>query len=373
MSRIILVGILLLMQSYSYASNKIALIIGNSQYDHLPSLINPEHDAESIHQTLQALGFKTILVKDANKQSMLEAIDNFSKEIKRDDTALFFYAGHGASVNGVNYLIPTAAKIPSSDIFLNEEFIDLDNVVSVRLAKSPANYKIMVMDACRDNPVAQTRSTGTRALTRMDNSPNAGGLSILYSASRGQVASDGSGQVNSPFTKAFIKYLNTPNITWPALMEDVTEDVAKLTNQQQQVWQEGKPLAHFIINSQESNKANEKSRKMKYWLYNIDDFFEVDRSNLEEYAKDQLKNVAETLKTNPDTKFVIEVYEDQRILSTGQAYAVKIALRRADVIRDYLVKNFQVPASRISTIGMPADHEFSTSSSANEEFVLVIR
>ncbi len=113
--------------------------------------------------------------------------------------------------------------------------------------------------------------------------------------------------------------------------------------------------------------------KMKYWLYNIDDFFEVDRSNLEEYAKDQLKNVAETLKTNPDTKFVIEVYEDQRILSTGQAYAVKIALRRADVIRDYLVKNFQVPASRISTIGMPADHEFSTSSSANEEFVLVIR
>lgn len=373
MSRIILAGILLLMQSYSYAGNKIALIIGNSQYDHMPSLINPKHDAESIHQILQTLGFKTTLVKDANKQRMLEAIDTFSKEIKRDDTALFFYAGHGASVNGVNYLIPTTAKIPSSDIFLNEEFIDLDNVVSVRLAKSPANYKIMVMDACRDNPIAQTRSTGTRALARMDNSPNAGGLSILYSASRGQVASDGSGKANSPFTAAFIKSLNTPNITWPALMEDVAEEVEKLTNKQQQVWQEGKPLAHFIINSQKNIEGNEKSRKMKYWLHNIDDFFEVDRSNLAEYAKNQLKNVAETLKTNPDTKFFIEVYEDERILSMGQTDAVKIALHRAGVIRDYLVKYFQVPALRISTTGMPADHEFSTSSRAREGFVLVVR
>ncbi len=248
--KIILTGIFLL-NSPAFADQKLALIIGNSQYDGaMGELQNPINDAQAIDSQLKRLGFKTTLVKNANKMKMLEAIDDFSNQISRGDTVVFYYAGHGASANGNNYLIPIGAQSPKNDKWFDENFIDLDTKIASVLSQSQAAYKIVVMDACRDNPVARTRSSGTRAFARTDQSQNAKGLAFLYSASKGQQAQDGSGQRNSPFTTALVKHLANPNAIWPVLVEEVTDEVRAATKGQQDVWAEGNTLARLVLNPQ---------------------------------------------------------------------------------------------------------------------------
>ena len=243
-------GMLLILSPSVWAAN-LALIIGNNQYGNgIDSLANPINDAQAVDAQLKRLGFQTTLVKNADKIQMLEAIDDFSQKINRGDTVLFFYAGHGASANGSNYLIPSKAAVPKNDTFMNHHFVDLDADIASRLSQSPASYKLVVMDACRDNPIARTRSSGTRAFARTDVSQNSAGLSFLYSASKGQQAQDGRGG-NSPFTAALIQKLQVPNLTWPQIMESVTNTVRQSTQQQQEVWQEGNPLAWLVLNAQQ--------------------------------------------------------------------------------------------------------------------------
>lgn len=243
---------LLIVSSPALAAQKLALIIGNSQYDGaMPALANPVNDAQAIDSQLKRLGFKTTVVKNATKIKMLEAIDDFSNQINREDTVLFYYAGHGASVNGNNYLIPIGAQSPKNEKWFDENFIDLDTKIASVLSQSQAAYKIVVMDACRDNPVAaNSRASGTRAFARTDQSQNAKGLAFLYSASKGQQAQDGRGQRNSPFTAALVKQLANPNAIWPVLVEEVTDEVRAATQGQQEVWAEGNTLARLVLNPQ---------------------------------------------------------------------------------------------------------------------------
>jgi uncharacterized caspase-like protein len=140
LKRLCYIGSFLIFVAYQqevYAANQ-ALIIGNSQYTHMNALTNPVHDADAINNTLKKLGFQTTVIKDAPKRKMLEAIDSFSQGIGAGDTIIFFYAGHGASINGNNYLIPSTASLPEKDIFFDEEFIDLDSKIASRLSNSPA-------------------------------------------------------------------------------------------------------------------------------------------------------------------------------------------------------------------------------------------
>ncbi|MBK8326857.1 MAG: caspase family protein [Moraxellaceae bacterium] len=247
---------LFLLNSPAFADQKLALIIGNSQYDGaMGALQNPVNDAQAIDGQLIKLGFKTSLVKNANKIRMLEAIDDFSNQISRGDTVVFYYAGHGASANGNNYLIPIGAESPKNDKWFDENFIDLDTKIASVLSQSQAAYKIVVMDACRDNPVARTRSSGTARFARADQSQNAKGLAFLYSASKGQQAQDGSGQRNSPFTTALVKHLANPNAIWPVLVEEVTDEVREATKGQQEVWAEGNTLARLVLNPQAHSVA----------------------------------------------------------------------------------------------------------------------
>ena len=253
-------GMLFILSPSVWAAN-LALIIGNNQYGNgIDSLANPINDAQAIDAQLKRLGFQTTLVKNADKIQMLEAIDDFSQKINRGDTVLFFYAGHGASANGNNYLIPSKAAIPRSDNWMDEHFIDLDTKVASRLSQSLASYTLVVMDACRDNPIARTRSTGTRAFARTDVSQNAAGLSFLYSASKGQQAQDGRGG-NSPFTAALINKLKVPNLKWPELVDDVAQDVRQQTKNQQEVWQEGNTLARFVLNAQAGAPSQQQVEK----------------------------------------------------------------------------------------------------------------
>ena len=90
---------------------KLALVIGNANYQYGGSLKNPVNDANLMATTLQELGFTVIKKTDANLKTMQQSAIDFTNKIKDYDVALFYYAGHGVQVNGINYLVPVDAKM----------------------------------------------------------------------------------------------------------------------------------------------------------------------------------------------------------------------------------------------------------------------
>ncbi|HQN25596.1 MAG TPA: caspase family protein [Syntrophales bacterium] len=183
-----------------------ALIIGNSAYSSGP-LKNPVNDATDMAATLQRLGFEIILRKDVRQQEMEESIRDFGHRLKKGGVALFFYAGHAIQINGRNYLIPIGARI-EKETDAKYKAIDAEMVLD-EMANAGNPMNIVILDACRDNPVRRSlRSTG-RGLAIISDAPQ--GTFITYSTSPGQTAADGEGR-NSPYTAALLKAINEPGL-----------------------------------------------------------------------------------------------------------------------------------------------------------------
>jgi hypothetical protein len=127
---------------------RLALVIGNSNYASLPKLSNPSNDARSIAEILQKMGYRTQLVLDGSDQSIRNEFRKFANESKKADVALLYYAGHGAQLNGSNYILPIDMEIPHTDADIQFAGLKVDDLVnSIR-----SNTKIVFLDACRDNP-----------------------------------------------------------------------------------------------------------------------------------------------------------------------------------------------------------------------------
>jgi uncharacterized caspase-like protein len=185
---------------------------------------------------LKRLGFTVIEEKDLDKRGMDEAFRRFAREMADADTAMFFYAGHAMQWQGANYLMPVDAKLedeadlPYEMAKLNDMLADMGRVKAVRIA---------VLDACRDNPledrlkrsIALTRGGAqTRGLARLE---RADGLVVAYSTNSGNVAEDGTGTRNSPFTKALLEFIETPGLEVGVLFRRVMGSVKQATGGKQ--------------------------------------------------------------------------------------------------------------------------------------------
>jgi hypothetical protein len=153
----LLTGLLLLLLGASLTGaaqkeTRVALVIGNSAYRHTPPLPNPRNDASDIAGALKRLGFDTLLEVDLDKRGMDEAFRRFARLARDADAALFFYAGHAMSFAGVNYLMPTDARL-QDEADLPYEMAKVDDVIS-DLARA-RNVRILILDACRDNPLVE--------------------------------------------------------------------------------------------------------------------------------------------------------------------------------------------------------------------------
>jgi uncharacterized protein (TIGR02145 family) len=190
--------------SFSQSTDKrIALIIGNSTYPNVP-LKNPVNDANLMATTLQRVGFTVIKKVDVNRAQMAQAIADFWSKLGNYDVALFFYAGHGVQVNGVNYLIPVDATLESQDM-VSFEAISVNDVVS-KFEEYPKNTNIVILDACRNNPFRSWARGGNRGFVAM--SPGSGTF-IAFATSEGSTASDGTG-ANGLFTEKLVKNIKKP-------------------------------------------------------------------------------------------------------------------------------------------------------------------
>jgi uncharacterized caspase-like protein len=147
----------------AYADKRVALVIGNSNYKNTPALTNPVNDATDLAHALTALGFQVTLKLDAEKRQMDQAVAQFSREATDADAALFYYAGHGMQFQGQNYVMPVDAEL-QDEISLRYEMTAIDDVKAALQRSS--GVKIMVLDSCRNNPLAAKLVRSIKVTTR---------------------------------------------------------------------------------------------------------------------------------------------------------------------------------------------------------------
>jgi hypothetical protein len=233
-------GICVLASNSALASKRVALVIGNGAYKALPTLANPVNDARDIGDTLQKLGFETIVATDLDWAAMNRALDRFSRMTAGADLALVYYSGHGMQFQGTNYLLPVDAKLESIQDVNRFQLMPIEDVLGV--LKSASGATLLLLDACRSNPVedelkrrvaslpgGSRDASMTRGFSRINPSS---GLIIAYATQANDVASDGFGR-NSPFAASFLKFAPTPDLDLRQMLFRVQDDVDRETNHHQ--------------------------------------------------------------------------------------------------------------------------------------------
>jgi tetratricopeptide (TPR) repeat protein len=236
---------------------RIALVIGNSNYQNVIKLVNPKKDAELVAASLRNIGFATVTVlTDAPRAKLLEALHAFAEDAKAADWAVVYYAGHGVEVNGTNYLIPIDARITGGSDLVSQGVAANDLIAAEAGAKK---LKLVVLDACRDNPfpvpdqpppavvasAAPLSSAAARSLARTlvqgkglaAIKADAGTL-IVFAAKEGQTALDGDGD-DSPFAVAIAQRIATPGVEINKLFRLVRDDVMEATAGRQEPYTYG--------------------------------------------------------------------------------------------------------------------------------------
>ena len=217
------------------ADKRVALVIGNSAYQHVNKLPNPAKDAASMADMLKKADFDVVNAKeDVGNAEMRHMIRDFSDQIAGADVALVFYAGHGIEIDGTNYLLPVDTKL-ERDVDVDDEAVSLDRIV--RILDPVKKLRLVILDACRDNPFQQTmkRSLSSRGVTRglAKVEPQSPNTLIAYAAKAGSTASDGDEQ-HSPFTTALLKQLPVPGQDLRRSLGYVRDEVLKSTANQQE-------------------------------------------------------------------------------------------------------------------------------------------
>ena len=194
------------------ADGRVALVVGNSTYAHIGRLPNPDNDARDISAALRRLGFEVTTEFDADRVELTEALRAFTRRSAGADVSLVFYAGHGIAMDGVNYLVPVDARL-ERDVDVRFETVTVDDLL---VSTTGASLRLVLLDACRNNPLA--RSMQRTAATRTVSGGSFADLSedllgdetlVAYAAAVGTTAADGRGR-NSPYTAALLSHLETP-------------------------------------------------------------------------------------------------------------------------------------------------------------------
>ena len=220
--------------------NRIAFVLGNADYKNSP-LHNSVNDARDISNMLKKLGFEVIFRENANQKNIERVIRKFEKKLKKGGVGLFYYAGHGVQVNGINYLIPIDAEI-YQETDIKYEAVHVGRVLDA-MHNAENRLNIVVLDACRDNPFARSFRSVNQGLARMD-APT--GTIIAYSTSPGSVASDGSGR-NSVYTKYFLRYVAVPDLSVENIFKKVRIEVIKNTFNKQVPWESSSLTGDFFF------------------------------------------------------------------------------------------------------------------------------
>lgn len=219
---------------------RVALVIGNADYSAAGKLVNTVNDAKSMSATLKELGFEVILLENATYEKMKNAVYSFGDKIQDVDVSIFFYAGHGMEVDGVNYLVPVDADI-QSHLDIKQKCVPLTGVLNTMEFANDEGLNMVILDACRNNPFPAGKRGGA-GLARV-NAPS--GTLIAYSTDPGSVASDGTG-TNGLYTGELLKQLKTSQRIEDIFM-NTRNSVERLSEGKQRPWEEARLKGVFYL------------------------------------------------------------------------------------------------------------------------------
>jgi len=220
---------------------RVALVIGNGAYGSGP-LKNPVNDATDMAATLKRMGFSVILKTNARFKDMDSAIREFGRRLSRSEVGLFYFAGHGIQVGGVNYLIPTGANVEKEED-VRYEAVDAGRVLA-EMSHANNGLNIVILDSCRNNPFARSFRSETRGLAVIGHVPK--GAFISYATSPGDVARDGDGR-NSPYTKALMQHMKKPGLPIETVFKKVRQTLDSETGGKQIPWESSSLKGDFFF------------------------------------------------------------------------------------------------------------------------------
>jgi len=244
--------------SAAMAQKRFAFVIGNGGYASVPKLPNALNDAAATRSVLQEAGFDVVPATDASLAGLRSALDIFIDKVRqagRGTTALVYYAGHAVQLDGSNYLLPVDIR-PETSAGIPNQSLSLSDILR-RLDAAGALSKIVILDACRDNPFAARELSRGLALQLVDGASDGirseaglarvdsrSGTFVAFSTSPGSAAADGTG-ANSPFTTAFLKEVREPGLPVEQLFRRIRLSVHDATSGVQIPWDTSSLITDF--------------------------------------------------------------------------------------------------------------------------------
>lgn len=240
------------------SSQKLALVIGNASYKAMP-LKNPVNDARAMAAKLKEVGFEVIEYENLQQKQIGKVLREFRAQLKPGAVALFFYAGHGLQLKGVNYLPAVDAEIESEDD-IPMQSLDVNRVFDV-MAEAQTRLNLVFLDACRNNPYAHSyRSTGG-GLAKVD-APS--GTMISFATRPGSVARDGDGK-NGLYTQNLLAAMDTPNVPVEQVIKRVVSGVKQASNGLQEPWIEGSIEGEFYFRGSAQGNLTTEHTDRAFW------------------------------------------------------------------------------------------------------------
>lgn len=258
------------------AASRVALVIGMSKYETIPTLANTVNDATAIAEKLQEVGFAVDRAIDQPLADLVRTVSTFSYKAETADIALIYYAGHGVELNGQNFLVPIDVKITKpSDV--GAQAVTLKQLLAA--VENARKLRIVILDSCRNNPFAdwpvqevakagsedfdsiETRSLRKQGLA----APSVDkGMLVVYAAKDGEVALDGEGG-HSPFATALIKQLPARNVEIGMMFRQVRDTVLRETkNRQEPHFYGSLSGVPFFLAGSDTNVASLADRKQAW-------------------------------------------------------------------------------------------------------------
>jgi hypothetical protein len=343
------------------SESKVALLVGNSKYNNylFGELKNPENDIRAVAKKLKNLGFTIIEGYNLSIDDFDSKFDDFKAKLRAnsDGVGLFYFAGHGIEVGGINYLIPTdldvkeERKIPRKSTPLNE-VIESMNETGKRLT-------IAIVDACRVNPFEPGRNKDSGGLAPF----SASGTFIAFSAESGKVADDGSGNL-SPFASALVKHIDKPQRI-EELFKAVRTDVYRDTNKVQTPVIQDQTFGEFYFKLPMSVQTTNSNNDIK-----------IDNKNKSTYSIENVERTQFALQIDrypTDSRITIEglgaKYNDGIMLNRGkysilieksgyQPKRIKIDLQ-SDLRLDVSLEKIELEDTKISKVQTKTDERFT--------------
>jgi len=229
---------------------RVALVIGNSTYQNVPRLANTATDAKLVAATLNKVGFELVgggALLDLNRASFIKAVTTFGNRLQGGAVGVFYYAGHGMQMQGSNFLVPIDAN-PAKSSDADVQLVDAALVLR-QMEDSGANLKIVILDACRNNPFGGRGLRDASGGLAQMRAPE--GTLISYATQPGNVALDGEAGGDSPYTVALARSMVTPNLDVLSMFNEVGLQVDTSTKGAQQPWLASSPIkGHFFFAGQ---------------------------------------------------------------------------------------------------------------------------